>query len=273
MAEVIALTRSSEVRHAAYTTQNVTRRTVQARTRVMKYAREVGDPVVLLEAWRRAMKASSAVAYAHTLQSQLPELKRNSDWRRLLDRTRQDAGDNEINQAAPANPQQIASLMGPPVSRLVLLMFLSASRHADMSRVVEYNWTPPIVTLRWRTSKSDRYGARRVTKFVEVPRPLWSWMDRKLPLFSYSKVLRYMKKFKLTAHSPRRGAMKSWAEQGFSFKEIRVMSGHTPTEDPELAVRRYVDATPTQPEGLLQRRMSRALAEKVLYHLLVKKNF
>eukprot|EP00760_Papus_ankaliazontas_P001112 PhM_4_TR10389/c1_g1_i3/m.31034 len=65
-----------------------------------------------------------------------------------------------------------------------------------------------------------------------------------------------MKTLGLTVHSCRRGAMGFLAELGYAMREIRLMSAHTLTEDPELAVRRYINATANQTEGLKQREMS-----------------
>jgi hypothetical protein len=268
--QVVKIAKSPGVARAAYLVSNVTRRTEERHNMIRKAVKNVKDPVVLLEAWRRVYAASTVLSYARTLQAMKPDLKVLKPWKTLLDRVRQDAGQAERRQARPITSEQIAGLpSNSPVSRQVMLLFLSASRHADLERLTHYHWAAPIITMRWKTFKSDRYGERRVTKFVEVPRKLWNWIDRVVPRATYREVLNTLKRVnaELTVHSCRRGAMTALAEEGFSHKEIRLLSAHTPTEDPELAVRRYIDASPNQPEGLKQREMSRHLAKLVLRHL------
>ncbi|MCP3885298.1 MAG: tyrosine-type recombinase/integrase, partial [Propionibacteriaceae bacterium] len=102
------------------------------------------------------------------------------------------------------------------------------------------SWDPRI-----HSNKSDRYDERNLVKFVTVPRswdpPRWT---------TYNETYHVLKNFDVTytPHSLRRTASTALADLGYSFQQIQKLTGHTPREDPELAVRRYVDPSANQPE-------------------------
>jgi len=115
--------------------------------------------------------------------------------------------------------------------------------------------------LQWASFKSDRYGERAVAKFVEVPQK-FSHLWKPFQVATYRQLYNELKKVdkSLSVHSLRRAAVTHLAEAGFSYPQILLLTGHTPTADASLAVRRYADPSPNQPESRLQILMSRALA-------------
>lgn len=230
-----------------------------------------GDPALLGAAMRSLYRPSTTVTYLATAMKANPDLKDHPQLRVILSATRQELGAQGTRKALPATPQQVAQVLkntDKEVASTALTLYVTASRHGDLPHVTKYEWKPPTLTMGLRKFKSDRYGQRNTHKFVDVPRALWPWIPHKPPTTSYWKVLRAMKKVsrELTVHSLRRGAATHLAEAGFSMKEIGMLTAHTPTDDPSLGVRRYIDPTPTQPEGQLQRRMGFALGRAILGH-------
>jgi len=144
----------------------------------------------------------------------------------------------------------------------VTLMLLSASRHMDILKVIRFqHYQKAIVLLQWGNFKSDRYGMRAVAKFIEIPRQYLEVLAI-TELATYREVYNALKKVDptLSVHSIRRAAATHLAEAGFSMDEIQLLTGHTPTADPHLAVRQYIDPSPNQTESKLQIKMSRVLA-------------
>ena len=72
----------------------------------------------------------------------------------------------------------------------------------------------------------------------------------------------------LSVHSIRRGAATTLADQGWPMEQIQLITGHTPTEDRRLAVRRYVDASPHQPESRLIQEMAWGLMSPIWKRLM-----
>lgn len=114
--------------------------------------------------------------------------------------------------------------------------------------------------------KSDRYGKRVVTKFLTVLGEHEVFF-RVIPKFcSYAKLLKALKKFDptMSTYSIRRGSTTFLSDMGCAYPLIGLLTAHTPQNDPNLAVRRYVDNSPLQPESKEQLRMSLMLAQSLL---------
>jgi integrase len=115
------------------------------------------------------------------------------------------------------------------------------------------------VFQQWNQWKSDRYGRRAFGKYVDIPMILWPAMMT--PIVPYREALQCLKRIQpdLSVHSVRRGAATVLANNGYSMEEIGMLTGHTPTREAGVNVRRYVDPSLAQPEALTQRAMSRLL--------------
>eukprot|EP00760_Papus_ankaliazontas_P013789 PhM_4_TR15898/c2_g1_i1/m.71902 len=217
------------------------------------------DATALAQMWYERLKPSTAVTYIRTLKAIRPDLV-SPVINDVLVRARKEAPVIVANRAKAATPQETASLCrrGHLEAVTVRAMWVTASRHADLGRIVQATLYPEnTVMLQWGTMKSDRFGQRGVTKCVywkgQWPRK-WA---------SYTAVMKYCRSLnpELSAHSFRRGAVCFLAARGYSFHEIAALTAHTPTEDPCLAVRRYADPHPAQQESRAQRAMSQALQE------------
>jgi len=222
------------------------------------------NPLALIRMWEKTCGPGTTKGYTATLLSMHPELK----TRKVLDaqdRVRQAAPLTAVKRARPITPSEFRLLLTRAprqVGLTSIMMLLSASRHMDLLRVVKYqHFIHGIVMLQWANFKSDRYGERAVAKFIAIPHQYLQHL-RRLELATYQEVYRELKKISptLSVHSIRRTAATHLAEAGFSNAEILTLTGHTPTADPHLAVRRYIDPSPNQPESQLQIRMSRTLA-------------
>ena len=161
-----------------------------------------------------------------------------------------------------ADLRRVVQTWPPAALRTLFVLFLSACRHGDPKKLTIFREVDKGVWhLRWNTQKSDRYGQRKVSKFIEVLPSMRGLVRQVLPWTPYRELLTMLKNVnpQLTVHSIRSGAATLLASSGFSMSEIGLMTGHAPTADPNLAVRRYVDPHFSQPESQLQRRQSLAL--------------
>jgi len=224
-----------------------------------------GNALGLIRMWESTVSAATAKGYVATLLKEHPEVK-DREVKDAQDRIRQKASVLATKRAPPLTPPMFKRLIAqapPKVAHTVMMLLLSASRHMDLLKVARYRaFTKGIIMLQWANWKSDRYGERAFAKFIEVPEK-YRHLLQKLEFSTYQQVYRELKKIdkSLSVHSVRRAATFYLAEAGCSMAEIQLLTGHTPTSDPCLAVRRYVDPTPNQPESRKQIRMSRILAQ------------
>lgn len=257
----------------AHAVVDVTPQHVRRRTRLQRLVEKTkGTPALMGAAMRHLYKPSTTISYLATVMKMHPELKRDQQLRVIVSATRQELGAEGTRKAVPIHPQQVAKFLSvapKDVAATGLTLYLTASRHGDLAHLRQYEWRPPTLTLAFRNFKSDRYGMRNVHKFVDIPTLLWKWIPRAAPNASYRSLLRDLKKVsnELSVHSLRRGAATRLAEAGYAMKDIGLLTAHAPTDDPSLGVRRYVDPSPTQPEGVFQRCMGNLLAREVVKFL------
>jgi len=218
----------------------------------------------LLRFFERNYHPSTAKGYAATVIASNPHLVTKT-VRDAQDRLRQKAPLLLSKRARPITPSEFQKLLSKAplgVQVTVILMLLSASRHVDLYKVIRFQYFQrAVLMLQWANQKSDRYGMRAIAKFIHIPRQ-YENLVLNVGLATYREVYNHLKKIdpSLTVHSIRRAAATYLANAGFSMAEIQLLTGHTPTADPNLAVRQYVDPTPQQPESKLQIRMSETLA-------------
>lgn len=251
-----------ELRHS-----NVTKGHRERRVRVIRDLTTTGDVPTLIRLWEKTLAPNVTVSYAATLLKLRPDL-RTPMVKDAIDRVRQKAGPLTTKRAKAVTAVQMRHLLesGPErVQRTLLLLFLGACRHADLLRVQCLHSTAIIrgvIMLQWGAFKSDRYGLRAYAKFLFLP-PRYRHLFKDWTIATYREVYRHIKFHygELSVHSLRRGACTLLAELGFTMSEIALLTGHTPTSDPSLGVRRYVDPSEKQPESQLQLRMSSALAK------------
>ena len=231
-------------------------------------------PLVLLRTWQLVMAPSTAYSYARTLMAMVPEMK-TPQVKVVLDAMRQKNTLQSTRRAKPFTPKTFRMFLKRVarrnfrVAKTAWWMWVSTSRHADLLGIHGVQRFSGGIMLRWSRFKSDRYGVRAVSKAITVAPRDACYLDQSgtgLPAWcSYRALLKEVKaEFpEMTTYSLRRGSATCLAEAGYPMQEIGLMTAHTPTADPCLAVRRYVDQSPAQPESLLQRAMSRMLANSL----------
>ena len=239
-------------------------------------------PLVLLRTWQLVMAPSTAYSYARTLMAMVPLEMKTPQVKVVLDAMRQKNTLQSTCRAKPFTPVTLQAFLkrvgrtNPRGARTAWAMWVSVSRHADLLGVHEVTPFSGGMMFRWSRFKSDRYGVRAVSKAITVDpqhRHFFKTINFlttknqfngvSLPAWcSYRALLREIKIDypEMSTYSLRRGGATFLAEKGFPMPEIGLMTAHTPTADPCLAVRRYVDQSPAQPESLKQRAMSRVLA-------------
>ena len=228
-----------------------------------------GNFTTLIRLWEDTVAPHVAVSYAGTLLAMRPDLK-TPQVKAAIDRIRQNAPVIETKRAMPITAEMINEALrtAPPhIARTIVLMWISASRHVDLLRVHSKQAAQiarGVLLLQWGAFKSDRYGKRAYFKFCYVP-PRFRHLFLDWTLATYWEVYRHLKSVSksLSVHSLRRGGACLLADAGFSMAEIGMITGHTPTADPHMGVRRYVDPSEAQPESQKQLEMSRILARVV----------
>ena len=250
----------------ARTASNVTKGHQVRRQRLLLQYEKVRNLSTLIRVWEDTVKPGVAVSYAGTLIKLKPELL-TPEVKDAVDRVRQKASVLQTRRAVAITPQQLnyaLTKVPEPIARAIVLMWISASRHKDLLRVHQTQAAHiyrGVILLQWAAFKSDRYGIRAVCKFCFIP-PRFRHLFKEWNIATYQQVYYHLKKISqdLTVHSLRRGACTLLAEAGFSMEEIGMLTGHTPTTDPHLAVRRYIDPLENQPESQKQLSMSKTLA-------------
>ena len=246
---------------------NVSQSHRDRRTRLQQQLYKVGGkPATLIRLWEDTVAPGVAVSYAGTLLKMRPDLN-TPLVRDAMDRIRQKASVLHCHRAIRITSEQLNEALRTAtlnVARTLILMWVSASRHADLLRMHNTNTENllrGILLLQWAHFKSDRYGKRAVHKFVYLP-SRFRYLFQDWTLATYYQVYTHLKTIskELSVHSLRRAGATLLGEAGFTDQEIGMMTGHTPTSDPHLAVRRYKDPTLQQPESLLQLKMSKTLA-------------
>ena len=255
---------------AALRYSNVSESHQQRRSRLLGSLKTTQDHMpTLIRMWEKTTAPNVTVSYAATLLKLRPDL-RTAETKDALDRVRQKGGPLTTKRARPITPNEVLRAMdlatNVRVRRTLFLIFVSASRHKDLLRVLKWSWTRNIargiLMLQWASWKSDRYGTRAFSKFVKIPQR-YLYLFEEWTLASYVEVYNALKKVcsDLSVHSLRRGACSLLACAGFTMEEIQLLTGHTPTSDKCLAVRGYVDPHESQPECQLQLRMSAKLGD------------
>eukprot|EP00760_Papus_ankaliazontas_P022365 PhM_4_TR18845/c1_g1_i1/m.100324 len=239
----------------AMSLRDVTDAHQQARHRIWTEYTLIPDIITLMGKWDAQHRPGTALHKTRTLLALLgrrPEGQVKvvmSCWRQRLGAT----GTRQAIAATPGKVRTAMRLADSTTARTILLLWVSASRHGDLARAHVSKAARTSLLLKWGTQKSDRFGERRITKFVHWPREVparWA---------SYKQVLRALKRVSLTVHSLRRGSLTWLAKKGYTHTQLQKLSGHTPVGRTLSGIRRYVDPAPEQPEGRLQMRMSHQL--------------
>lgn len=228
--------------------------------------RQGGTPAMLIAAWARQLRPSTAESYTAILLSLLPPEERSlhARWGRIM-RKRNPVGCRQA--ARPATPAEVRRLVQTATSEdmrlTIVLLWISASRHGDCKHMVP-RMQEGVLALNMPSFKSDIYGKRSCVKFLLAGGALSAKLFdlvKNRRWTPYRQLLRHMhvQTPGLTVHSLRRGSATYLANQGVSFKDIALLTLHTPEQDEELAVRRYVDSSPKQTIPRAQRRMSQEL--------------
>jgi integrase len=144
-----------------------------------------------------------------------------------------------------------------------VLLFVSASRFDDLWReTTTIERQEKCLKLHIPISKSDPDG-EGLTKYLQLDQ---YWSDKvlayqRVPYRTFLKTIQVVNP-RLTAHSFRRGACTKLASAGYANKQIARLTGHKSSEtNDERSIRVYIDPSPNQPIGRLQRQMSGILSK------------
>eukprot|EP00760_Papus_ankaliazontas_P020022 PhM_4_TR18093/c1_g1_i2/m.49222 len=221
-----------------------------------------GDARGLAQLYYENFRPSTTLTYLQALAAQRPYLR--EEMKDVMTNARKEATVLASRRALAVTPELLQKAMSrcPEAGTTLAAMWVSASRHADLAKIQRARRINGVMMLQWGSFKSDRFGQRAVTKFIAWDRP-WptTWASYRLTV----KALKQADP-SLSAHSVRRGAVTWLSQQGYSHAEIGALTGHTPTSDPHLAIRRYADPHPSQPESRSQLAMSSALAAALFRH-------
>ena len=137
-------------------------------------ARITKDVPTLIRLWETTTARNVTVSYASTLLKMRPDL-RTTEVKEALDRVKQKEGPLTTKRARPITPNEVLRAMDQAtdmrVRRTLFLLFVSASRHMDLFRVRNRtdNIARGVLMLQWAAWKSDRYGTRAFSKFINIP--------------------------------------------------------------------------------------------------------
>lgn len=229
-------------------------------TVLKQLAQTKGDWRRLIGAWHRSLRPSSLITYIATLKSVLGPLPQHE--RVLLAtalRGAQKSKSQPVNQATPATPIQLMTIVGVPYE-ICRLLFITASRFADIKAMTMTVWrqqeTTPhnprrsVCQIHMGHFKSDVFHQRITSKFIaDDPQRIRRAIryGQQMPYTTFLKAVA-----PLTAHSFRRGAATQLATLGHSMETIALLTLHTRKVDPGQAVRRYVSENPNQLEPRTQ---------------------
>lgn len=149
---------------------------------------------------------------------------------------------HSTRQAVPATWTQVRAAAGPlgrsARSLMIVLMWLLAARHSDLSRVQrrDLRLQGNVVVVRYRLTKSSQTGAVRSVATLLPDREalaLAAHMSRLAPTdlvftSSWDVIDRALKKVchALTPHSLRRGAVTRMLDAGMLPADVRLLTGH-----------------------------------------------
>jgi integrase len=236
-----------------------------------------GDVQELIGAWKQSHGPTTVVTYTATLKTLMREtrprdLQVHTEISSALRGARKSVNRCQVVQARPATAEDMANLrsnLHPNDWYTVALLFVTASRHADLAAMRPVKWPlhndlHPILQLMMASSfKSDIFAERCLSKWIQgSPDILLKWyrMLHNRSWTPYWRLYRALvQRGDLTVHSFRRGAATILASEGFSMSEIGKLTLHTPKTDEHLSVRRYVKEHPSQAEAQLVMRMSSRL--------------
>ncbi len=253
--------------------------TTDRRELIKRQLRLAGDdPVTLVGRWVAAKhKPSTITTYTAVLQQLVSEEQRPT-VKVALRAAKKRSTLQSLRRAVPLSREEmvlaIRSARTAEFAMTAVLLWATASRHCDLQAMQGTIWqledsAEVILQLTLGAHKSDVFGQRAVTKWLQLPTELATAilaMLRARKWSTYRAMLRHMKKIDKawTVHSFRRGAATCLATAGFSMDKVIMMTGHTPTADPMLAGRRYVDPHPAQHEAKIVLRMAAILLEGIL---------
>ena len=249
--------------------------THRRRLRIQQELEEAGyDAIALIGSWVARLKPSTVTTYVAVLRrlvnpEQLPTIElalrgaRKRSPLQCLKRALPMTLDIWIRAVTDTRQLDRAALTA-------IFLWATASRHGDLKAISLKSWGQrddwTLLEASFGAHKSDIFGQRAVVKWLWWPtRHLQALRTVEQRWATYKEVWRWIKTIdgRLTPHSLRRGAATTLSTHGFAMKDIEKITGHTPSADPELAVRRYVDPHPSQPEALLCARMSAILASPI----------
>jgi hypothetical protein len=223
-------------------------------TEIFEASRRAGLSLTGLAGWlAKSFAPGTAASYAAVMATTIPTLKKNGKWTLLQRALRLSAARRgRPVQAPPASPTAVRMIsQDPQVSATVrattMILFVTASRHADLNFVRPRMWSDGTLELQFWGSKSDIFSRHCLRKWIRVPaETARDWYNRATTQnwASYGSMLEVMHRHALTVHSLRRGAITTLAEK-YDAKSIAVLSGHA---DPQtrLGTIKYIEANPTQ---------------------------
>ena len=138
------------------------------------------------------------------------------------------------------------------VADTALLLFLTASRHADLRNMQAIPRANGTTELSMGAHKGDLWGEKFMSKWLpEAPAHLMlrlARLVRNKPFVPYAELYTAIRPLGLTCHSLRRGAATILATAGWANEELELLTAHSNPEVQRRAIRRYVSKHPSQPE-------------------------
>ena len=209
------------------------------RARVHAYYRDVQphikQPHRFLAYLAAAFAPSTALTYALTAQAHIPEVGADTKTKEAILFLKKEASRHEMKKATPITPLEMKKIAQLPPSRTkhtVMLMWITAARHADLraGRLVRYfggekDWK--VAYIRFGPWKSDPTGSAQASKTVPVSTELLHLLQHE-DYVNFSRTNAFLKSINpsLTPHSIRRGAI-AFLSHNHSPEEIAKITQHS----------------------------------------------
>lgn len=249
--------------------------TLQRVKRIVAFLRHNGaSDLTALKTIALAYAPSTAISYIRNAVSLQVANVSESKFRGLIKYLHQKKSRNKPVQAKPIKAVQLKSLLNAqipqPIKDTLVLMWVSASRHADLTHMIVMERlkikqsSVARVMLDMTTFKSDIDGEEYCRKVIILPSSLASRLPALLEnLPTYRKVYNTLSQIGLSSHSVRVGAMKFLSGK-VTDQEILALTQHASSRRADAkAARIYLRQVALTEEGKTQMRLSQILLSAI----------
>lgn len=245
------------------------------RSRVTAYYRDIRShiktPHRFLAYLSAAFAPSTALTYALTAQAHIPELANDKKTKEAILFLKKEANRHEMKKATPITPLEMKKIADLPPSRTkhtVMLMWITAARHADLraGKLVksfggENQWK--VAYIRFGPWKSDPTGSAQASKTVPVSPELLQMLQQE-DYVNFSRTNAFLKSINpsLTPHSIRRGAI-AYLARHHPPETIAMLTQHAAGQA-KGGAQKYMPPSMYGPLPSTQLRLASALWDSVL---------